>query len=96
MFQSTQFNIENRPGLEDQTIEKVISTLVTLDAPDIQESRLAKPGEARKKVELVKWLSDWHLVAFLGTTQLFSNVSCCFFPSFQSTPLQLALVFSKT
>lgn len=72
LFHSTQFKIENRPGLEDQRIEHVISTLNNLDAPNIQESRTAKPGEAHKRIELAKWLSDWHLIAFLGTTQLFS------------------------
>jgi len=52
-----------------------MSTLATLDAPNIHESRTAKPGEAHKRVELAKWLSDWHLIAFLGATQLLSPVS---------------------
>ncbi|KAJ7101003.1 NPL4 family-domain-containing protein [Mycena crocata] len=72
LFQSSKFAIENRPGLEDQRVEGVISTLATLDAPNIVDSRMAKPGEAHKRRALAAWLSDWHLVAFLDTTQLFS------------------------
>lgn len=75
LFHSTLFHIENRPGLEDQRVEQVMSTLAHLGAPDIQDCRHAKPGEAYKRIELAKWLSDWHLIAFLGTTQLFSPVS---------------------
>jgi nuclear protein localization family protein 4 len=52
-----------------------MSTLAHLGAPDIQDSQRAKPGEAYKRIELARWLSDWHLIAFLGTTQLFSPVS---------------------
>ncbi|KAJ7785914.1 NPL4 family-domain-containing protein [Mycena metata] len=72
LFQSAKFAIENRPGLEDQRVEGVISTLAALDAPNIGDSRTAKPGEAHKRRALATWLSDWHLVAFLDTTQLFS------------------------
>ncbi len=75
MFQSTQFKIENRHGLEDQRIEHVLSTLHSLGAPDISDSKHLQPGRAHKTFELAKWLSDWHLVTFLGTTQLFSPVS---------------------
>ncbi|KAJ7814155.1 NPL4 family-domain-containing protein [Mycena olivaceomarginata] len=60
------------PGLEDQRVESVIGALARLDAPNIVDSRSAKPGEAHKRRELAAWLSDWHLVAFLDTTQLFS------------------------
>nr|GAT43691.1 predicted protein [Mycena chlorophos] len=72
MFQSTRYFIENRMGLESQTIEGVMSKLASLDAPDIHDSRTARPGEAHKRRELAAWLSDWHLIAFLDTTQLFS------------------------
>ncbi|KAJ7630580.1 NPL4 family-domain-containing protein [Roridomyces roridus] len=72
VFQSARFAIENRPGLEDQRVENVLSNLARLDAPNIVDSRSAKPGEAHKRRELAAWLSDWHLVAFLETTQLFS------------------------
>ncbi|KAH7914485.1 NPL4 family-domain-containing protein [Hygrophoropsis aurantiaca] len=73
LFRSSKFAIENRPGLEDQTVEKVLGSLSQLGAPDTHDSRHAVPGDAHKRLELAKWLSDWHLVAFLGTTQLFSQ-----------------------
>ncbi|KAH7924017.1 polyubiquitin-tagged protein recognition complex, Npl4 component [Leucogyrophana mollusca] len=73
LFRSSKFAIENRPGLEDQRVESVLSSLSQLGAPDIQDSRHAASGDAQKRLELAKWLSDWHLVAFLGTTQLFSQ-----------------------
>ena len=47
-----------------------MSDLRTLEAPSLHPG-----GESYKKIELAKWLSDWHLVAFLGTTGLFSPVS---------------------
>ncbi|KAI3622622.1 putative npl4-nuclear protein localization factor and er translocation component [Moniliophthora roreri] len=72
MFRSTQFQIENRPGLEDQTIESVLAQLSRMDAPNILDSKHASPGEAQKTFALAKWLSDWHLIAFLDTTQLLS------------------------
>lgn len=69
MFQSTQFAIENRPGLEDQNLDNAMTTLRRLEAPSLL------PGsESFKKTELATWLSDWHLVSFLQTTQLFSPV----------------------
>ncbi|KAF8213471.1 NPL4 family, putative zinc binding region-domain-containing protein [Mycena galopus ATCC 62051] len=61
LFQSAKFAIENRPGLEDQRVEGVISTLAQLEAPTILDSRNAKPGEAHKRRALATWLSDWHL-----------------------------------
>ena len=51
--------------------------LARLQAPDVV------PGEGmtQKRRELAHWLSDWHLISFLGTTQLVSQVSprsvCC-------------------
>lgn len=75
IFQSTAFAIENRPGLENQSLENAMSALNRLEAPSLY------PGsESYKKIELAKWLSDWHFVAFLQTTQLFSNVRCVLFP----------------
>jgi len=67
IFRSIRFPIENRPGLEDQTVDRVMSELSKLKAPDVH------PGEeSYKKRELALWLSDFHLVSFLQTTQLFS------------------------
>ena len=53
-------------------MDAVFRDLVRLQAPDIQ------PGthsiDFRRRAELADWLSDWHLIAFLGTTQLVSQV----------------------
>ena len=70
MFRSSQFCIENRPGLEDQTLERAMSELSRLDAPALV------PGQdTYRKKDLAEWLSDFHLIAFLQTTQLISIVS---------------------
>jgi nuclear protein localization family protein 4 len=74
LFRSTRFNIEHRPGLENQRIEDVLSMISQLGAPDIHVSRHSAGDDTHKRVELAKWLSDWHLIAFLGTTGLFSEV----------------------
>lgn len=76
MFRSTKFAIENRPGLENQSIEGVLHELSRLGAPDLSEIGLA--GTAQQREDLVKCISDWHLVAFLGTTQLISQVCSVF------------------
>lgn len=75
MFQSTEFAIENRPGLEDQQVESVLSSLNRLGAPSSEDMH-----NRFKRLEVVKWLSDWHLIAFLESTQLLSPVcfSCHF------------------
>ena len=78
MFQSIQFPIENRPGLEDQTVEGLLGALSRLDAPNVLPSVQAPIGESPKRQELAKFLSDWHLVAFLETTQLMSVVRISF------------------
>jgi nuclear protein localization protein 4 homolog len=70
IFRSTRFNIENRPGLEDQSIENVLKDLTRLSAPDISHKTI----DYQKRLALAEWLSDWHLVSFLGTTQLMSPV----------------------
>ncbi|THH08842.1 hypothetical protein EW146_g8863 [Bondarzewia mesenterica] len=71
LFHSRAFTIENRPGLEDQRIESVLQTLNSMHAPDVGDSR--HDGDAQRRLELAKWLSDWHLVAFLGTSGLVSE-----------------------
>jgi len=68
LFRSAKL-IENRPGLEDQSTEAVLKDLNRLHAPDI----LPGSGPSHKRFELAHFLSDWHLVAFLGTTQLVSQ-----------------------
>ena len=69
LFRSTKYHIENRPGLEDQSTEGVIKELAKLNAPEITPG---DGGDHSKKRALAEWISDWHLIAFLATTQLFS------------------------
>ncbi|KAF8641129.1 hypothetical protein AX17_000771 [Amanita inopinata Kibby_2008] len=73
LFRSTQFSIENRPGLEDQNFEQVFKALARLEAPSIECSQIAQDGLAHKRRALAEWLSDWHLLAFLETTHLIST-----------------------
>lgn len=70
MFRSTEFPIENRPGLEDQQIESILSSINSLGTPTLEDTR-----NGAKCLEVAKWLSDWHLIAFLEATQLLSPVS---------------------
>jgi hypothetical protein len=52
-------------------------SLNELGAPDVQPSRQSSgDGDAHRRLELAKWLSDWHLVAFLGACGLLSEVTC--------------------
>jgi nuclear protein localization family protein 4 len=52
-------------------------SLNELGAPDVQPSRLdaGDGGNAHRRLELAKWLSDWHLLSFLGTSGLLSEVT---------------------
>ncbi|KAI0344127.1 polyubiquitin-tagged protein recognition complex, Npl4 component [Trametopsis cervina] len=68
LFRSARL-IENRPGMEDQSTERVLRELARLRAPDVQPGS----GPSHIRTELAHYLSDWHLVAFLGTTQLVSQ-----------------------
>jgi len=70
LFRSIQFPIENRPGLEDQTPERALTELFRLGAPGLISGQ-----ETYKKRDVAEWLSDFHFIAFLQTTNLFSSVS---------------------
>lgn len=74
LFRSHAFKIENRPGLENQEIQNVLQSLSKIGAPNVQNSKEGSAEDAVIRHELEKYLSDWHLIAFLGTTQLFSEV----------------------
>ena len=52
-------------------------SLNELGAPDVQPSRrdAGDGGDAHRRLELAKWLSDWHLLSFLGTCGLLSEVT---------------------
>lgn len=71
LFRSTVFPIENRFD-EPQDVQKLLRMLSDLHAPDVQESKYG--GDSTSQASLAKWLSDWHLISFLGTTQLMSQV----------------------
>ncbi|KAI0336196.1 polyubiquitin-tagged protein recognition complex Npl4 component [Cubamyces sp. BRFM 1775] len=71
LFRSIKYKIENRPGLEDQSTEDVLRQLAQLEAYDIPES--SQGGDLQKRQVLARFISDWHLIAFLGTTGLISE-----------------------
>jgi nuclear protein localization family protein 4 len=52
-------------------------SLNELGAPDVQPSRqdASDGANAHRRLELAKWLSDWHLLSFLGTSGLLSEVT---------------------
>ncbi|KAH8086644.1 polyubiquitin-tagged protein recognition complex Npl4 component [Cristinia sonorae] len=69
MFRSTVFAIENRKDLyELQSTENVVKELSRLGAPDLTAGSFSDRRSA-----VVRYLSDWHLIAFLETTQLISQ-----------------------
>lgn len=74
LFQSTGFPIENRPGLHDQSLEVVVSRLASIVRASDGEVGDVGTWPPRIKEEVAKWLSDWHLVAFLCYQGLFSLV----------------------
>jgi nuclear protein localization protein 4 homolog len=61
--------------MEQQRVEDALSALLRLDAPTILPSAQGGEDQTQKRIELAKWLSDWHLLAFLGSTQLVSEVT---------------------
>ncbi|KAM5532765.1 hypothetical protein V8D89_013562 [Ganoderma adspersum] len=68
LFYSADYKIENRPGLEDQSIQNVLHRLAEINAYDVHES--SQGGDRQKRQALARFLSDWHLVAFIGTSGL--------------------------
>jgi len=83
-FRSHHFAIENRPGLENQSIEQVMRSLNEHGAPDVQVSR--QDANAHRRLELAKWLSDWHLVTFLGNSGLLSEADIIVFMHVATAP----------
>ncbi|KAF8577856.1 polyubiquitin-tagged protein recognition complex Npl4 component [Ramaria rubella] len=73
LFRSTAFPIENRPGLEDQDIQHVLQELNRIRAFEVVDSGHGMTPEAiSSRMRLAHWLSDWHLISFLGTVDFFS------------------------
>ncbi|KZT44498.1 polyubiquitin-tagged protein recognition complex, Npl4 component [Sistotremastrum suecicum HHB10207 ss-3] len=68
LFRSSLFPIENRPGLEDQGLQLIFNELS-------QRGVTEGDGEvaASSQTGLANWLSDWHLIAYLGTVGLLSE-----------------------
>lgn len=56
-FLSHEFSVENRPGLHDQDFTAFLRGVARTQSAD----------------ELIRMLSDWHLLAFLGTTGLLGD-----------------------
>lgn len=67
-FVSHAFPIENRMGVHDQTLDTVLRDVARLGAADLQPH---EPSEAR--APLARYLSDWHLLAFLAHGGLLSD-----------------------
>ena len=62
-FLSHKFPVENRPGLHDQDLGKLLGDLaVQLGDAEL----LPGGGSPQLRAELVRFLSDWHMLAFLG------------------------------
>jgi nuclear protein localization protein 4 homolog len=74
MFRSSAFPIENRPGLEDASAPTLFRHL--LQYGDILALRDSpKSAEVASKRELyIRTLSDWHLISFISTLGLLSEV----------------------
>jgi len=75
LFLSSNFPTENRPGLQDQSIEGVMNQLGNILKKSTLEMNDTATWPSQTKSDVAKWLSDWHLVAFLCMQGLFSLVS---------------------
>lgn len=57
-------------------MQQVLKELHRLRASDVVDSRHGNTAEdITLRIQLACWLSDWHLISFLGTVDLFSPVS---------------------
>jgi nuclear protein localization family protein 4 len=77
-FLSFNFPIENRPGLHDQRLESVLSSIASVvgstelyplgyeEGKDVQMN--VDPSMLMARQKIVGVLSDWHLLCFLDTT----------------------------
>lgn len=79
LFASNAFPIEHRAGMEDQTQETVLRKVAELaaklpsDPAAVLHSRdkgKAKETDVEALLDVAKWASDWHLLAFLHTQML--------------------------
>ncbi|THH04749.1 hypothetical protein EW145_g5290 [Phellinidium pouzarii] len=70
---SQNFPIENRPGLENQDIQRILIEMSKLKAPKVTSDISFARKEPALFRQIVEYLSDWHLVVFLQTTGLFTE-----------------------
>ncbi|KAE8234909.1 hypothetical protein CF326_g27 [Tilletia indica] len=79
LFLSSEFAIENRPGLHDQSSDRALAIinkalqgaeLHPLGAVDAKGKGKADDGTMEVRTRLVTALSDWHLFAFLASNGL--------------------------
>ncbi|WFD42362.1 nuclear protein localization protein 4 [Malassezia psittaci] len=70
-FLSESFPIENRPGLHDQDLSLICRELAQYQ-PDFSSS--SDPSlSLESRQSLVRYLSDWHMLAFLGQTGILND-----------------------
>lgn len=78
LFENSTFPIENRPGLEDQSVEvllgRVHKTLGNAELEPLSNDSTSSidPNDGLRR-KLVSFLSDWHLLAFVPSTGLLSS-----------------------
>lgn len=71
---SQQFPIENRPGLHDQDLSVVCRELIKLRPSELLPGTGGQGGaQDEARAALVRLLSDWHLLAFLGQTGILGD-----------------------
>ena len=57
-------------------MQHVLHELHRLQAFDVLDSGHGRTADdVSRRIQLAHWLSDWHLISFLGTVDLFSPVS---------------------
>ncbi|PWN26228.1 polyubiquitin-tagged protein recognition complex, Npl4 component [Jaminaea rosea] len=66
---TTPFAIENRPGLHDQDLNKALAAIASAIGGE-DEDLDAGANADMKRQKLVGVLSDWHLVAFLDSSDM--------------------------
>ncbi|CAO1612763.1 unnamed protein product [Sympodiomycopsis kandeliae] len=78
---TTPFAVENRPGLHDQDVTKALLSIASaIGEEDLRPSESSGSGKGKAaeasadaffaRQKLVSTLSDWHLLAYLDTTDL--------------------------
>lgn len=75
MFRTaTPFAIENRPSTNPQDATQVYKALYNLGAPKIGRGQPAANKDIEIRRSVAYFLSDWHLIAFLPSLGVLSEV----------------------